>query len=182
MANGARQRSSIFTGLLLILLGILFLLQRFDPQLGIGHLLSRYWPVLLILWGLAKLIDHFTAQRTGEGRPPILSGPEAALMILVIAVLIGMSLRETILDRVSSWSSDADDSAGFFGQKYSDSQELPAKKLAPGAHVIIRDRPRKHYHPHKRRKRSSRGSQRNRLRRERSRGPPEHEKCERRDG
>ena len=115
MTNGARQRSSIFTGLLLILLGILFLLQRFDPQLGIGHLLSRYWPVLLILWGLAKLIDHFTAQRTGEGRPPILSGPEAALMILVIAVLIGMSLRESILDRVSSWNSDVDDGAGFFG-------------------------------------------------------------------
>jgi len=138
MTNGARQRSSIFTGLLLILLGILFLLQRFDPQLGIGHLLSRYWPVLLILWGLAKLIDHFTAQRTGEGRPSILSGPEAALMILVVAVLIGMSLRESILDRVSSWNSDADDGAGFFGQKYSDSQELPAKTLAPGAHVIIR--------------------------------------------
>jgi len=79
MTNGTRQRSSILTGLLLIALGFLFLLQRFEPHLGIGHLVRRYWPLLLIVWGIAKLIDHFTTSRTGEGRPPILSGPEAAI-------------------------------------------------------------------------------------------------------
>ncbi len=58
MSNGQGQRSSIFGGLLLILLGAFFLLARFDPNLGVWHLFSRYWPVVIILWGLAKLIDH----------------------------------------------------------------------------------------------------------------------------
>jgi DUF4097 and DUF4098 domain-containing protein YvlB len=137
MSNGSGQRSSIFTGLLLILLGLLFLLQRFDPQLGIGHLLAHYWPVLLILWGVAKLIDHFTAQRTGQGRPPILSGPEAALMFLVIAVLVGMSLRDWLPGWISSRDSSADDDISFFEQKYSDSQEMPAKTIPAGAQVIV---------------------------------------------
>lgn len=96
MSTYPRQRSSIFSGLLLILLGILFLLERFDPQLGIGHLLRHYWPVLLILWGVAKLIDHLAATRSGEVAPPILTGGEAALIILLVLVLAAMSGAEWI--------------------------------------------------------------------------------------
>jgi DUF4097 and DUF4098 domain-containing protein YvlB len=139
MTNGARQRSSILTGLLLIVLGVLFLLQRFDPQLGIGHLVRRYWPVLLIVWGIAKLIDHFTTSRTGEGRPPILSGPEAALMILIVAVLIGMSFSDWFPNFISSKiHGGSDDDISIFGERYSESQELSEHAVPAGARVVIR--------------------------------------------
>jgi DUF4097 and DUF4098 domain-containing protein YvlB len=139
MTNGARQRSSIFTGLLLILLGFLFLLQRFEPHLGIGHLVRRYWPLLLIVWGIAKLIDHFTTSRTGEGRPPILSGPEAALLILIVAVLIGMSFSDWFPNVISTrFHGDSDDDISIFGQRYSESQEISKKAIPAGAHVTIR--------------------------------------------
>jgi DUF4097 and DUF4098 domain-containing protein YvlB len=139
MTNGARQRSSIFTGLLLIFLGFLFLLQRFEPHLGIGHLVRRYWPLLLIVWGIAKLIDHFATSRTGEGRPPIVSGPEAALLILIVAVLIGMSFSEWFPNFISSKiHGDSDEEISIFGERYSDSQELSEHAIPAGARVVIR--------------------------------------------
>jgi len=139
MTNGAPQRSSIFTGLLLIFLGFLFLLQRFEPQLGIGHLIRRYWPLLLIVWGIAKLIDHFSTSRTGEGRPPILSGPEAALLILIVAVLIGMSFSDWFPSFISTrFHGDSDDDISIFGRRYSESQEISKKAIPAGAHVVIR--------------------------------------------
>jgi len=55
VTNGGAQRSSIFSGLLLIVLGVLFLLARFHPDLRIWHLFWHFWPVLIILWGIAKL-------------------------------------------------------------------------------------------------------------------------------
>ncbi|MGA7626025.1 MAG: DUF5668 domain-containing protein, partial [Candidatus Acidiferrales bacterium] len=86
MSNGGRQRSSIFSGLLLILLGTLLLLARFHPGLAVWHLFWRYWPILIILWGLAKLIDNLAAHKAGQLRPPILTGAEAALLVLAVFV------------------------------------------------------------------------------------------------
>ena len=114
MSNGALppqpQRSSIFAGVLLIFLGALFLLHRFDPELGIGHLIGRYWPVLLIVWGIAKLVDHLSAQRTGRARPPVLSGGEAALLVLLVVVLSwNLGGRTTFIRSIrdSKWMASA---------------------------------------------------------------------------
>jgi DUF4097 and DUF4098 domain-containing protein YvlB len=128
-----RQRSSIFTGLLLIFLGALFLLHRIDPELGIGHLISRYWPVLLIVWGFAKLIDHLSAQRSGGVRPPVLSGSEAALMVLLVAVLGGM----WVADLVHSRNPDLEINLGLFNHRHNENEELPAQTIPPGSQVTV---------------------------------------------
>lgn len=75
---------------MLILVGILFLLIRHYPQLGIGHLVRLYWPVILIVWGIAKLIDNFSARQSGDESPPWLSGGEIALIILLFVAVTGM--------------------------------------------------------------------------------------------
>jgi hypothetical protein len=133
MSDGRPQRGSIFTGLLLILLGALFLLQRFDPQLGIAHLLHRYWPVLLIVWGAAKLIDYYAAGRSGEGRPPLLSGGEAALLGLLVVVLAGMAVMEWLPRIHPDWFAKAQ----IFSSKTSQSQSLPAVALPAGSRLRI---------------------------------------------
>ena len=132
MSNGGQQRSSIFTGLLLIVLGILFLLARFHPDLGIWHLFWRFWPVLIILWGVAKLVDHFSAQRVGDVRPPLLTGGEAALLVLVVFVLAGMGIYTKIHERNPGLNIDLD----VFNHKASQSEELPPKPIPAGAHVM----------------------------------------------
>ena len=133
MSNGGPQRNSIFSGLLLIVLGILFLLARFHPNLGIWHLFWRFWPVLIILWGIAKLVDHFSAQRAGESRPPLLTGGEASLLLLIVFVLAGMGIYTKIREKHPDMNIDVD----LFKHKNSQTVELPPKTIPAGAHVTV---------------------------------------------
>jgi Putative adhesin/Domain of unknown function (DUF5668) len=109
MSQPPSGRRSIFGGLLLILLGVVFLLIRHYPELGIGHLLRLYWPVILIVWGIAKLIDIFSARQSGDASPPWLSGGEIALIILLFVAVTGMwglgRIRDQLGDTDSfSWN------------------------------------------------------------------------------
>lgn len=127
------QRRSIFGGLLVILLGLLFLLHYFVPGLGVGRIFSRYWPVLLILWGVAKLVDHLTSRRSDQARPPLLSGSEAALLALILVVGGGMFVYEIIQQKDPGLTCNIH----LFGQRYSQSQELPPKTIPSGTHLTI---------------------------------------------
>src|SRR5271155_3904128 len=63
-----RLRRRSFAGpFVLIVLGIVFLMGNLH-MLSWTHLLTlfaNYWPALLILWGVIKLIEHQQAQRDG---------------------------------------------------------------------------------------------------------------------
>jgi hypothetical protein len=133
VSNGERQRSSIFGGLLLILLGILFLLARFNPDLRMWHLFWRYWPLLIILWGIAKLVDNMSAHQTGQTRPPLLTGGEAALLVLVVFVLAGMGIYSRVREKMPDLNIDI----GLFDHKASESQELGPKSIPAGSHVTV---------------------------------------------
>ena len=50
-----RNSDSFFWGILLIILGILFLLQNFG-YLHIGNIFRHYWPVILIIVGIRMII------------------------------------------------------------------------------------------------------------------------------
>src|SRR3989475_9797636 len=88
MTNDRPRRRSIFTGVVLIVLGLIFLAQNFRGEFGFWRLFSKWWPLLLILWGVAKLIDRLAAQRSGEGAPPTITGGEAFLLTRLI--LLGL--------------------------------------------------------------------------------------------
>lgn len=132
MLNRPQHRSSFFAGLLLILLGLIFLLNRFDPMLGLGHLIQRYWPLLIILWGVARLIDYFS---DGQSRPALLSGGEAALLVLIAIVLVSFGFRDWIRDRYA----DLDIEIPPFDQRYSQTIAVPEQMIPAGAHVEITD-------------------------------------------
>ena len=91
MTHYYRQRRSIFGGLILIVIGVIFLLYEYHPEMEIGRLFTHYWPLLLILWGIARLFDHLLATRTGEARPPGISGGEIALIVLLLLVVASMA-------------------------------------------------------------------------------------------
>ena len=129
----AKRTSSYFTGLLLILLGCILLLDRLDPALRISHLIRIYWPLLLVFWGGVKLAGHLAASRAGRDRPPLLSGSEAALFILVAIVLSGLALRDWIRGRYSDLVADLPP----FHEPYTHTQQLSPLTIPAGAHVII---------------------------------------------
>jgi hypothetical protein len=119
--------------LLLILLGAIFLLYRFDRDLGIARLLTRYWPVLIILWGVARLVEHFTPRQEGVARPAFLSGGEAALLVAVIVVLCGMAAVDIIHRRMPNLDINM-----AFTEPYTETQNIAPQTLPPGAHLDIR--------------------------------------------
>jgi DUF4097 and DUF4098 domain-containing protein YvlB len=133
LSNGSRDRSSAFRALLLILLGVLFLLHRFEPALGIGHLIRTYWPVLLIFWGIVSLMEHQAARREGAARPSPLSGRDAALLVLVIVVLVAFSVAEHIENRHPGMRMNMD----MFSQKYSQSQVIPPAMIPAGSLLTV---------------------------------------------
>jgi DUF4097 and DUF4098 domain-containing protein YvlB len=119
----------------LIVLGVLLLLNTMDI-LPLDRIL-RYWPVLLILWGIAKLIDHFAANKSGGHRPPFLTGQEAALLVLVVLVLIAMWAAENIFTRGRrEHAFDVD----IFSRSYSENREISLTQIPPGAQIRIETR------------------------------------------
>lgn len=132
MANAAPQRSSIFAGLLLILLGLIFLANRFYPALGLGHLIRLYWPILIILWGVAKLVDHLSTP-SAESRPSILTGGEAALLILIVVVMGAFVFRDWLRGRFPEIALNLP----ALGPEVSQNENLPPLDLPPGARLAI---------------------------------------------
>jgi len=128
------RRRSIFGGLLLVLVGVLLLLRNYMPMLGIGHLVARYWPVLLIIWGLAKLYDYFAAQRTGQLPAAGISGGEVGLLVLVVLIVgsfvaIDWTHRRYPNIEIGDWN--------MLDRSATASEELPAQTVKPGSTVAI---------------------------------------------
>src|SRR5215472_17462599 len=92
-----RQRS--FAGpSVLIIIGTVFLLGTMHV-LSWGrllHLFARYWPLLLILWGVMKIIEHQRARREGNRASAIGAGG-----VLLVAMIVVFSLIANPLDRVN---------------------------------------------------------------------------------
>lgn len=134
MTNGRPRRRSIFSGLLLILLGLLFLWHNLRGSFAIWDLLERWWPVLFILWGLTKLYDHLTARRTGEVAPRTITVGEVFLVLLVL-VLAGVAGGV-------EWAHKRGDMGDIhwppWAQSYSFSEEVAAKAVPADARVSIR--------------------------------------------
>jgi DUF4097 and DUF4098 domain-containing protein YvlB len=133
VSNGRRHGSSIFAGLLLVFLGVLFLIDIYYPEMHLGHLIAVYWPLLLIVWGLARIVDYVMARRSGGPRPAIVSGGEAALIVLLVIVLGGFVIRDWARDRIPQFNFNMPE----FGPSYSRSETLPPQTLPAGAQLAV---------------------------------------------
>jgi len=121
-----RHRS--FAGpVVLIVLGLVFLLGNLHMLSWgqIGHWFAHYWPLLLILWGVIKLIEHQQARSNGTRASGIGAG---GILLIVIVVVCG--LTATQMERVN-WSGlrdqiniDDDDFSNIFGDSYNFSDHL----------------------------------------------------------
>ena len=94
-----RHRS--FAGpLVLIIIGTVFLLgtMRVLSVGKLAHLFASYWPLLLILWGVVKIIEHQQARRQGTRASGIGAG---GVLLVVMIVVFGLIANQ--LERVN-WS------------------------------------------------------------------------------
>ncbi|MBI1738307.1 MAG: DUF4097 family beta strand repeat protein [Acidobacteria bacterium] len=130
-ANRPRRRP-IFSGLILILLGCLLLAQNFRPELRVWEMFREFWPVLLIIWGLAKMFDYFAARRTGDAAPPAFTGGEFFLLLLLFAFAGAMGFFDWARN-----NPDMNIDWGPWEQRYSFSEETVQKNVKPAASITI---------------------------------------------
>jgi DUF4097 and DUF4098 domain-containing protein YvlB len=126
-----RYRRSIAGPLVLIVIGLVFLLRNLGVRVPIWHWFGHWWPLLLILWGVIRLIEHSMAQREGYRRSSIGAG---SVLLLILIVAIGLSAHYSsdidwggVRDQIRV----DDDLGGIFGTAYTFDdtvqQPFPAK-------------------------------------------------------
>jgi DUF4097 and DUF4098 domain-containing protein YvlB len=122
MANGMYHRRRSMAGpVILIGIGVLFLLANTGvlSKARLWWWFAMYWPLLLIVLGLVRLIEYVIARRSG-GPTPRFGGGAVFLLILFIFIGIGatQSRRHINWDAVRDNVDIDTDFSPFFGQKY----------------------------------------------------------------
>ncbi|MBM3295429.1 MAG: hypothetical protein FJY82_13045 [Candidatus Aminicenantes bacterium] len=70
----ARRKDPLIWGIILILVGFVFILENFD--IDAWNFAWKLWPVILIVWGANKLLAGLAAKKNGKiDLPP--PGPPA---------------------------------------------------------------------------------------------------------
>src|SRR6202049_3712625 len=121
------RRRSLAGPFVLIVVGTIFLMATMRVlSIGLlGHLVANYWPALLIVWGVIKLVEHQRAQREGT-RAPGIGGGGVVLVVMIVA----FGLIATQLEHLD-WSGirdhmniDDPDFSGIFGESYNFNDHL----------------------------------------------------------
>ncbi|MGD0668324.1 MAG: DUF4097 family beta strand repeat-containing protein [Bryobacteraceae bacterium] len=115
------MRPRSLTGpLILVIIGGLFLWRNFHPEAPIYEILALYWPFLLILWGLLRLIE---VAWPGSSWRSGFSGGEVVLIVLIC--IFGATMWAGYRNGIR-WSGD---SLSIFGNEY----DYPVSAKAPAA-------------------------------------------------
>jgi DUF4097 and DUF4098 domain-containing protein YvlB len=114
---------SIFGPILIVGIGTLFLLKNFGVLSGrsIGWWFSQYWPLVLILWGVVKLLEYLWAKQHDRPAPGLGAGGIVFLVFLVLFGMVASKAAGTDWARVGdAMDIDTSDDFGFgiFGNQY----------------------------------------------------------------
>ncbi len=129
-----RPRRRSFAGpFVLIVVGIVFLMGNLHmlSWMRLGTLFAHYWPALLILWGVIKLIEYQQAQRDGVPARGIGAGGVFLVIFIVVCGLIAtQAARFNWGELRDNMNFDDNDLNNIFGQTYNFDdhleQDLPA--------------------------------------------------------
>jgi len=130
MPTPARS-SGLFSGLVLISVGVLLLLH-FYAGLELWGFLWRWWPLLIIFWGAVKLYERTAGRRLGGREGVRVSGSDAGLVLTMVALVAIVALVGRVHDRVGRVV-DVGDSYSY------DIDDVTPKKIPANARVMVRN-------------------------------------------
>jgi DUF4097 and DUF4098 domain-containing protein YvlB len=139
-----RPQRSTAGPIVLILVGVLFLLMTLGvlDRYSLATIFARYWPLLLILWGVIKLVEHQQAKQAGL--PPRGIGAGGVFLVLFI-VCAGLTATQfvrvwpNIKDNIH-FGDDQDIEDLFSGSTFDYSDELSQPFPAGGSLRINNER------------------------------------------
>jgi len=134
-----RPPRSIAGAIVLILLGVLFLMGTMGilNWHGLSVLFARFWPALLILWGIIKLIEHEQYKRAGLPSRGIGVGGVFLMLFVIVAGLIATGVSHVDWGNLKSeLQIDDNDFNDIFGGSTFDYNGDLAVDLPAGATIL----------------------------------------------
>ncbi len=130
-----RRRGSIFSGLLLVIVGILLLVARLHSGLSLGYVITHFWPVIIIVWGISRLIDRYALPH-GTAPGGMVTGGEIALIVGLVALVCVVAMAMSVGGWVNGRFRPSD--FGAFAEHYSETKRIDVKHVdAPNSIFAI---------------------------------------------
>ncbi len=134
-----RYRRSIAGPLVLIVIGLVFLLRNLGVRVPIWHWFGHWWPLLLILFGVIRLIEHSMGQHQGYRSSRLGAG---TVLLLILIVAVGLSAHYSsdidwggVRDQIQM----DDNLGGIFGTAYTYDDTLQQSFPAKGTLRVVCD-------------------------------------------
>jgi hypothetical protein len=131
MADTRSRSSGLFSGLVLISVGVLLLLHNYG-YLNLSEFFTRWWPLLIIFWGVIKLYERTVGRRFGGSGGGITGGE--VLLVLSMLALMGIVV---IVDHVKPLIGG--DAGDVGGDSYSYDLDISPKEIPANAPVTVRN-------------------------------------------
>jgi Domain of unknown function (DUF5668) len=144
VAAPPRRRRSMTGPFILIIVGLIFLLGNLHliswERLGIWF--AHYWPLLLILWGVLKLVEHYRAKQEGVAAPGIGAGGVFLLIFLIVAGLTASQIVRVNWEDLRDHVDIGDNDIPFFGKTFNFEDQPPLAQTLPagGSVKIVNER------------------------------------------
>src|SRR5437870_2911030 len=135
-----RPRRSLAGPVVLIILGVVFLMGTMGVLhwVLLGRWFAHYWPLLIILWGIIKLLEYQRAQREGTRPSGIGAGGVFLLIVLIVFGLAATQASRFNWEAIGKEIDIDDEDFSFFGHSYSFDDQL-AQAFPAGATLRITD-------------------------------------------
>ena len=124
-----RARSGgLFSGLVLISVGILLLLHNYG-RLDLHDFFVRWWPLIIIFWGAVKLYERTAGSRFGGSDGGRVTGNEIGLVVGVVALVAIVALAGRTRDKLGQ--------VVDVGDTYTYDIDVTPKKIPANARVVV---------------------------------------------
>jgi DUF4097 and DUF4098 domain-containing protein YvlB len=130
MPRTPTRSSGLFTGLVLLSVGFLLLLHNYG-HLDLHDFLSRWWPLLIVFWGVVKLYERTMGRRFG-GSGGAVTGGEVFLVFAMLALLGMIVAVDYTREKLGDTFPDVN------GENYSFDLDIAPKPIPAKAPVTVR--------------------------------------------
>jgi hypothetical protein len=137
-----RPQRSLAGPVVLIVIGTVFLLGTMGVLQWqiLGMWFARYWPLLIILWGVIKLVEHQRAQRSGVPARGIGAGGILLLVVLIVFGLVASQAARFNWEELRDHMDMNDGDFPFFGHTYNYDDQLAQNFPARASLQVTNDR------------------------------------------
>jgi DUF4097 and DUF4098 domain-containing protein YvlB len=135
-----RYRRSLTGPLIVIVIGLVFLLRNMGVHIPVWHFFGRFWPLLIILWGVIALIEHFTALKQGYRTRSLGGGGIVLLILVVVAGLAAHHSSDVNWEGMRDQMQIDNDLGGMFGTAFTFDDTIEQAFPAKASLRIVCDR------------------------------------------